>query len=301
MFQAGYELDSNRGYTDAIRARLPSAWTRLLNAMPGSCRSPARSVTLYPLATLTARVDWLTLMSYSARWPGPKPSRCFADRNYARAARTPLDPRYPPPGPRLPHQPPPAHATVRHPHQPPSATHTGHRPPPTPATVRRPHQPPSGIHTGRAPPPSTPHARPCWPPAARIRAPAPATLRPRRSLPPRTPRARPSTHQQSPPGALLAAAQHLPRRAARAAPADGPPGRRQPGCPRCSANHRRPARPALPPSRPAPGWRPRRPNHRQTLTSHATGTPDRPNCAGSGVPTACYVADNRSILSTGST
>jgi hypothetical protein len=134
MFQAGYELDSNRRYTDAIRARLPSAWTRLLNAMPGSCRSPARSVTLYPLATLTARVDWLTLMSYSARWPGPKPSRCFADRNYARAARTPLDPRYPPPGPRLPHQPPPAHATVRHPHQ-----------------------PPSGIHTGRAPPPSTPH------------------------------------------------------------------------------------------------------------------------------------------------
>ena len=57
MFQAGYELDSNRRYTDAIRARLPSAWTRLLNAMPGSCRSPARSVTLYPLATLTARVD----------------------------------------------------------------------------------------------------------------------------------------------------------------------------------------------------------------------------------------------------
>lgn len=278
MFQAGYELDSNRRYMDVIRARLPSAWTRLLNAMPGSCRSPARSVTLYPLATLTARVDWLTLMSYSARWPESRSTRCFADRNYARAARTPLDPRYPPPSPRLPHQPPPAHATVR-----------------------RPHRPPFGIHTGRAPPPSTPHARPCWPPAA----PHP---RARTGHPPPTPlpaaahTARlPSTHQQSAPGALLAAAQHLPRRAARAARLTDHLGADNPAAhgvaPTTAALHA----PALPPSRPAPGWRPHRPNHRQTLTSHATGTPDRPNCAGSGVPTACYVAENRSILSTGST
>jgi hypothetical protein len=260
MFQAGYELDSNRRYTDAIRARLPSAWTRLLNAMPGSCHSPARSVTLYPLATLTARVDWLTLMSYSARWPESRSTRCFADRNYARAARTPLDPRYPPPSPRLPHQPPPAHAIVRRPHRPPFGIHTGRAPPPStpharpcwpPAAThpraRTGHPPPpapatAGIHTGRGPPPSTPHARPCWPPAA----PYP---RARTGHPPPTPlpaaahtARRPSTHQQSAPGALLAAAQHLPGRAARAAPADGPPGRRQPGCPRCSVNHSRPAR-----------------------------------------------------------
>jgi hypothetical protein len=31
-------------------------------------------------------------MSYSARWPESRSTQCFADRNYARAARTPLDP-----------------------------------------------------------------------------------------------------------------------------------------------------------------------------------------------------------------
>lgn len=189
-------------------------------------------------------------MSYSARWPESRSTRCFADRNYARAARTPLDPdtRHPAPAchtshhPPTPpsaadtgHRPPPAPATLRRPHQPPSAADTGHRPGSAPATVRDPYRPrPAAQHAAR--PPMLATGRP------RTRAPAPATLRPRRSLPPRTPRARPSTHQQSPPGALLAAAQRLPRRAARAAPADGPPGRRQPGCPRCSADHSRPVR-----------------------------------------------------------
>jgi len=141
----------------------------------------------------------------------------------------------------------------------------------------RPRYPPPSPRVPHQPPPA--HAAPCRAPRA----------------------AGPSTHQQSPPGALLATAQHLPRRAARAASADGPPGRRQPGRPWCNANHSRPAATAPPLSHPAPGWRLHRPNHRQTLTWHAAGTPDRPNCAGSGVPNACHVADNRSILGTDST
>ena len=51
-------------------------------------------------------------MSYSARWPESRSTQCFADRNYARAARTPLDPdtRHPAPACHTSH-PPVAHST----------------------------------------------------------------------------------------------------------------------------------------------------------------------------------------------
>jgi hypothetical protein len=107
MFQAGYELDSNRRYTDAIRARLPSAWARLLNAMPGSCRSPSAERDVVPTGhthgahgLADANVIFSALAGVSVDPMFRRPQLCQSSPHPAR-------PRYPPPSPRAPHQPPP--------------------------------------------------------------------------------------------------------------------------------------------------------------------------------------------------
>ena len=161
MFQAGYELDSNRRYTDAIRARASQCMGTVTerNAWQLPVTQPG-TPTLYPLATLTARGLADANVIFSAPPGAPlhamfrKPQLCQNDPTppapaAPTAARSPVAggvrPGQPPaaPPPAVPSRPSPAQPSRRaHPRAQPS---------------RRCHRPAA---------PSRPHPQPDQPPVA---------------------------------------------------------------------------------------------------------------------------------------
>jgi hypothetical protein len=166
MFQVGYELDSNRRYADAILGRLPSAWSRLLNAMPGSYRCSTRDAALNPLATCAAHGLADAYVIFSAP-PGAPLHAIFRKPQLCQNSPPPASPRSCSPAP--------AHPSPSPATQPPRA---GPSPAAQPAGLS-PAEPPSP----RAPVPAQPPGTTVPTPFARSLAPAPAGHRPPRTGP----------------------------------------------------------------------------------------------------------------------
>ncbi len=203
-----------------------------------------------PLATLTAHGLADANVIFSAP-PGAALDPMFRRPQLCQNNPHPARPRYPPPAPRTPRQPHPRHGPP-----PPTAAHPRQWPPATRATAR-PHWPPTlAAHADHGPPGArAPHRS-----TSALHTVRPAPTSSDRPVP--RPQQRNSYPARPPPPS--------------AASAGPPPGRRHPGRPPGSAT---PQPPITQRARPAA-----RPNDRQTLTLHATGTPGRPNCPGSGVP-----------------
>jgi hypothetical protein len=214
--------------------RLPSAWARLLNAMPGSYRRSARGAALNPLATCAAHRLADAYVIFSA------PARGAAPRDVSQTAT-------------MPEQPSPRQTQIPATSTPPPST-----PRPAPADTR--HAAPARP-TPATPPPSTPPA-----PPSRTAPPSTPPAPPSRTAPARHPRGYPppsagAPHTSYPPPqhtapAQLAAGRPHGLRSARVgrpavAPVDRPPSAHAAPAPQRAPAQQWPPGTAQHPSRPA--------------------------------------------------